>query len=295
MGYRYFDSVGKRALYPFGFGLSYTTFVLGTQKVQLEGTKVTAEVCVTNTGKHSGKETVQVYVSAPAGKLDKPYQDLAAFAKSAALKPNGSDTVTVTFDLRDLASFDESRSADILEPGKYIIRVGNSSVNTHVAAVIELDELVVTRQVKACCGEPGFVDWKPESAAQEEIPGHVPVLKLEASTVETQIVSYEHEYEIDEAVKALTDEQLAYSNVGGFDPKGGIASIIGNASRTVSGAAGESTAMLKNQGFKSIVMADGPAGLRLTPEFYRDEKGAHGIGGTGLPESMLEMLPGFAQ
>ena len=214
VGYRYFDSVGKKALFPFGFGLSYSTFVLGTQKVQLEGSKVTAEVCVTNTGKFAGKETVQVYVSAPAGKLDKPYQDLAGFAKSAAIKPNGSDTVTVTFDLRDLASFDESSSAYILEPGKYLVRVGNSSVNTHVAAVIELDQPVLTQQVKNSCGEPGFADWKPEALPQEEIPADVPVLKLEASANETHTVSYEHEYEIDEAVKKLTDEQLTAAGVG---------------------------------------------------------------------------------
>ena len=296
VGYRYFDSVGKKALFPFGYGLSYTSFDIKMDKVSLNGSKVTVDATVTNTGKRSGKETVQVYVSAPAGELDKPYQDLAGFVKTAELASGASDAAQVTFDLRDMASFDEKRNGYILEPGKYIVRVGNSSVNTFVAAVIEVDRLIVTQQVKKCCGEPGFADWKPGVFASEEIFPDVPVLKLDAAAIITETVNYDHEYEIDEAVENLTNEELAFVNVGSFDPKGGIQSFVGNASTTVAGAAGETTGVLKEKGFYTIVMADGPAGVRIAPKFYRDEKGAaHGIGTTGMPESMMEMLPGFIQ
>jgi len=295
VGYRYFDAAGKKALFPFGYGLSYTSFAVKADKVSLDGGKVTVDATVTNTGKRSGKETVQVYVSAPAVELDKPYQDLAGFAKTAELAPGASGAVQVTFDLRDMASFDESRSAYILEPGKYIVRVGNSSVNTFVAAVIGVDRLAVTQKVKKCCGEPGFADWKPEVSAAEEIAPDVPVLKLDASAIVTETVNYDHEYEIDEAVETLTNGELALVNVGSFDPKGGLQSFVGNASTTVAGAAGETTGLLKEKGFRTIVMADGPAGVRIAPRFYRDEKGAHGIDATGMPESMMQMLPGFIQ
>lgn len=292
VGYRYFDSVGKKALYPFGFGLSYTTFETKADSVELDGTKVTVKATVANTGNYVGKEVVQVYVSAPAGKLDKPYQDLAGFVKTPALAPVVSEQVEVSFDLRDMASYDEERSAYILEAGKYVIRVGTSSVDTVPAAVIELDAEAVVTQARPCCGKPDFADWKPEARAEENL-GDVKVISLSAESIATCAVEYDKDSEIDEAVKAVSDEQLAYMNIGGFDPKAGAMSIIGNASQNVAGAAGESTSLLKDAGFKTLVMADGPAGLRLSQQFYRDEKGAHTYGGGGMPESMLEFAGGF--
>ena len=295
VGYRYFDSVGKKALYPFGFGLSYTTFETKTEKVALDGSQVTVRAKVTNTGAISGKETVQVYVSAPNGKLDKPYQDLAGFVKTDAIAPGGSAEVEISFDLRDVASYDEDISAYILEAGNYIVRVGNSSANAEIAAVIPVGKTVTVAQMKKCCGEPGFEDWKLENREIEAIPGDVKILSLDCDAVPVYAVDYSGEYEIEETVKKLTDEQLAFANVGAFDPKGGLQSFVGSSSTTVAGAAGETTAQLKEQGFAPIIMADGPAGVRISPEFYRDEKGAHGVGNVGMPESMMEMLPGFVQ
>ena len=289
VGYRYFDTVGKKALYPFGYGLSYTTFENIVDSVELNGTAVTVRATVTDTGSRNGKEIIQVYVSAPEGKLDKPWQELAGFAKTTELAPGISAQVQITFDIRDLASYDESRAAYILEPGKYIIRVGNSSMDTKIAAVIELDSEAVVRQVKNTCGKPDFTDWKPEKRSMNYIPADVPVLKLNG--IETETVTYDAEEPIDEAVAKLSDEQLIYANIGAFNPKGGMLSIIGNASTNVAGAAGETTSMLKEQGFPAVIMADGPAGLRLTREFYRDEKGAHGVGSASIPESVLEFMP----
>lgn len=291
VGYRYFDSVGKRALYPFGHGLSYTTFAIKTDSVTAEGEVVTVKATVTNTGSRAGKEVVQVYLSAPAGKLDKPYQDLAGFAKTSELAPGASEQVTVTFKLRDLASYDEERSAYILEAGNYLVRVGNSSVDTKVAALIALDGEVITLQARKACGSPDFVDWKPESRAAAQISADVPVVCVRADSVSTEKAVYDTPVEVEEAVKALTDEQLAYLNVGAAASGGGMLSVIGNASTLVSGAAGESSGIAKDQGFPVMVMADGPAGLRLHRKFYRDAKGVHAIGQSGLPESMLETLP----
>ena len=295
VGYRYFDSVGKKALYPFGFGLSYTTFETKSESVTLDGSWVTVKANIKNTGSCSGKEVAQVYLSAPQGKLDKPYQDLAGFAKSNPISPGTVDTVEIAFDLKDMASYDESRSAYILEPGRYILRLGNSSVHTNPIAVIELAQEIITLQTKKCLDSPGFEDWKPETIQTETIAADIPVLHLDVSAMRAETVNYDREYAIDDAVKTLTDEQLTYLHVGAFDPKGGIASFVGNSSTAVAGAAGETTSMLKDLGFPTIIMADGPAGLRIAPEFYRDTKGAHTANSINMPESMVELMPGLVQ
>ena len=117
VGYRYFDSVGKEPLFPFGYGLGYTTFSLGRPQAAVEGTQVTVRVPVKNTGTAPGKEVVQLYASVPSGKLDQPYQALAAFAKTGELAPGGEEELTLTFALESLASFAEESACSILEAG----------------------------------------------------------------------------------------------------------------------------------------------------------------------------------
>ncbi len=145
-GYRYFDSYGVLPLYPFGFGLSYTSFTIGDFSVSAEGTDVKVSAIVKNTGKFSGKETLEVYVSAPAGKLDQPYQELKGYAKTSLLAPGASETVTVVIPTERLASYDEEKAAYILEPGQYILRAGTSSRDTHVAGKLTVAEELVSAQ-----------------------------------------------------------------------------------------------------------------------------------------------------
>ena len=286
VGYRYFDAVGKKALFPFGYGLSYTTFSITGAAASVEADKVTVTATVTNTGNFPGKEVLQVYVSSPEGKLDKPYQDLAAFAKTGELAPGASEHVGITFSMKDIASYDAESAAWVLEKGNYVIRVGNSSVDTKIAALAVLENTVTVRQVKNTCGKPDFTDWKPETEIPTTVDATIPVLVLDAAAFATETVSYDLPHEIEDLVKGLTDEQLAYANIGEFS---GSMSIIGQASKYVAGAAGESTSMAP--GIPTMVMADGPAGLRLSQKFYRDEKGAHAVGQDGLMESILEFLP----
>lgn len=291
VGYRYFDSAGKKPLFAFGYGKSYTDFAVDPERAELEGTALTVSARVTNTGKYPGKETVQVYVSCPKGELDKAYQELAGFAKTKLLLPGETETVTVCFDLTDLASYRERDASYVLEKGSYIIRVGNSSDNTEIACVVSLEETAVVSRVKNCCGTTDFCDQE-FSVPTLDIPKDTKVLKLPADVIHTRTVSYERERPIDERVKNWSDEDLAYANVGGFDPKK-MASVIGTGSTRVCGAGGESTTLLENKGLNTIVMADGPAGLRLAQSFYRDKKGLHPLGESGIPASMLDFLPGF--
>lgn len=147
VGYRYFDSFSVKPLYPFGYGLSYTDFELKTVCACADWEKTSLTVQVTNTGKCYGKEVIQLYVTAPGGKLEKPHQELKAFAKTHLLKPGESQELTLEVKTSQLASFDESRSAWIMEPGNYLLRVGNSSVDTTVAATIQLDSEAVVSKV----------------------------------------------------------------------------------------------------------------------------------------------------
>ena len=297
VGYRYFDTVGKKPLFPFGYGLSYTSFDIAVTGAAAEGDTIRIKAAVSNTGARAGREVVQVYVSAPAGRLDKPYQDLAAFAKTDLLEPGASQELTISFSLRDCASYDAQKESYVLEAGSYVVRVGDSSDHTQPAALVDLDGEAIVTKARNCLGETDFEDWKPsgsETAAAEEL-SDITRISVAAADIETVTVSYDQEREIDPRVKDLTVEELAYLNVGAFNPKAGALSVIGNAATNVAGAAGETTGVLKEKGFPVLVMSDGPAGLRLAKEFYRDEKGAHGIGSSMVPESFLPFLPAPAR
>lgn len=141
VGYRYFDTFGRDVAYPFGYGLSYTTFSFAKPVVKAKG-KDAVEVSITvkNTGKVSGKEVAQVYVQAPEGKLEKPCQELKAFAKTRELQPGESQVLTMTIPVRDLASFDEADSQWITEAGTYTFRIGNSSRDIAATATLKIAE-----------------------------------------------------------------------------------------------------------------------------------------------------------
>ena len=141
VGYRYFDTFNREVAYPFGFGLSYTTFAFSKPVGKAKG-KDAVEVSITvkNTGSVSGKEVAQVYVAAPKGKLEKPAHELKAFAKTRELQPGESQTLTMLIPVRELASFDEAGSQWLTEAGYYTFRIGNSSRNILATASLKLKE-----------------------------------------------------------------------------------------------------------------------------------------------------------
>jgi len=136
VGYRYFETFAKKQVqYPFGYGLSYTSFRQTLLSHSVGGGKVTLEVEVQNTGKTPGKDTVQVYYSAPytKGGIEKSAIELGGFAKTKLLRPGGSQTITVTFPVNDMASYDQGRGAWVLEKGAYKIILGKN-VRTHIGS-----------------------------------------------------------------------------------------------------------------------------------------------------------------
>ena len=290
VGYRYFDTVSAKPLFPFGFGLSYTDFEVSGLKVTTEGERICVGASVKNVGKRSGKETLQLYVNVPQGKLDQPFQTLAAFAKTGELKSGETQELSLYFNLSDLASFDTENAAYVLEKGGYVLRLGTSSTDTAVCGIVELEAGVTVRKVRHIGGTPDFTDWKPEKRREEILSDDVPIFAVSAADIPMETVTYDAPQEINPKIKNLSDEELAYMNVGAFDPKAGLLSIIGNASKNVAGAAGETTSMLKDKEIKPLIMADGPAGLRLSRNYVKDEKGVHAVGKT-MPETILDFMP----
>ncbi len=289
VGYRYFDTVGMKPLFPFGYGLSYTEFRVSDAKPSLDGECCTVKVTVSNVGNHSGKEVIQLYAAKPEGKLDQPYQELAAFDKTSTLRPGEKETLSVSFQMSNIASYDEETASYILESGDYVLRIGTGSNSTVPCGIIRLSDRVCVRKVKNCFGKPDFEDFKPVRRA-ETVP-NVPVLELHASAIQTETVDYTYPEEIDPDVERLSDEELIRMNMGTYDPKGGVSGIVGNAGITVAGAAGQTSLEVEKYGIPSLVMADGGSGLRLAREYAVDQKGGVHTLGINFPESLLDFMP----
>ncbi len=266
VGYRYFETIpgGKEKVrYPFGFGLSYTSFDI-TNKVCLENDeKILAIAEVKNTGAVPGREVVQVYHSAPQGKLGKPSRVLSAYRKTKLLKPGEKETLVMSFEISSMASFDDlgkiQKSAYVLEKGAYEFYIGTDVRDAEkVKFVYEIEEDTVTEQLKNWCrpfklekrmlsdgtyenlplGEEDYFYGKNEDAAAKKPENDVMFDKVG------------EEISIDDFVRQFTLEELM-DFVGGHAPTG-----VAN-----TGCFGG----LKRLGVPAVPTADGPAGLRLEP------------------------------
>ena len=193
--------------------------------------------------------------------------------------------------MEDIASFDEETCNAILEKGSYVLHIGNSSRNTSVCAVVELDDNAVVQKLHDVGGQPDFADWKPESKKTIAIPETVPVLKLNASAI-TEIIPVQPviDSKAAELAKTMSDSDLALLCTGNFAGSTGSNSVIGNAGITVAGAAGETTGIFAKEGVPALIMADGPAGLRLSPQYGVDEDGIFFLN-NGTLETLKELLP----
>ena len=149
VGYRYFDTFKKDVAYPFGFGLSYTTFEMGKPSVKANDKNIEVSVTVKNTGKVAGKQVAQVYVTAPKGAYEKPAKELKAFGKTRELKPGESQTLKMTLEKRDLASFDEANSQWKVDAGNYLFQVGTDVESIKGTATLKVAEY--TEKTSSAC------------------------------------------------------------------------------------------------------------------------------------------------
>lgn len=292
VGYRYFDSFDVPVRYSFGYGMSYTDFMVETldvcvreeehEKQESVMPEVIITAKVTNTGAvYSGKEVVQVYVSAPEGKLEKEYRRLCGFAKTKELAPGESQEVEISFAVDQMASYDEEEGEWILEPGYYGIWVGTSLNQSELKARLSLKQEKVLTKVDHICplqaelNELKFAEAKRGSRYNEWVEAGerqgLPVIALDLTGVTTQVIDYSDvpENEEDEAVqlvKQLDVEQFIQLATG--DPGKGQGSNLGSAGISVPGSAGETSSCAASEGIASIVLADGPAGLRLNQSYH---------------------------
>ncbi len=163
VGYRYFNTFNVKPAYEFGYGLSYTNFSYSPVKLSAStfNNKISATVTITNTGKVAGKEVVELYVSAPANKLDKPSEELKGFAKTGLIQPGKSQTIIFTLNAEDLASFDTNSSSWIAEAGKYTVKIGASSLDIKSSASFHVSkELMVEKVHKALAPQVSINELK---------------------------------------------------------------------------------------------------------------------------------------
>ena len=159
VGYRWFDKQGVKPRYPFGYGLSYTDFSVEMNSVTQSGVELT----VTNTGGISGKKVLQIYVSKPEGALEHEVRALVGFAKTKCLGPGQRQTLSIPFRLEDIASFDESRSAFVLEAGEYRVKLNDTAAGSFCVEAERVLETVESIGTKS--GKPVSQTVSPKAAA----------------------------------------------------------------------------------------------------------------------------------
>lgn len=285
VGYRYFDTFGIPVRYGFGYRLSYTTFSVDgctVAKTENHGIKITADV--KNTGNMAGKEVVQVYASLPGGGLEKEAHRLTAYAKTELLQPGQKQTVTLEVPAERLVSYDEKSAAWILEKGFYGISVGNSLENAELVGGMQLDESVALEKAKNLfakkeeLNELAQQDGKTsQREADQKILAaekHLPVVEMKAADFETKEIVYKKNRELAdekamEFVNTLSVEELIDLAAG--DPGKAQGGNLGAAGISVPGSAGETHRCAIEKGLASIVLADGPAGLRLMKYYHVNE------------------------
>ena len=189
VGYRYFDSFGVKPLYPFGYGLTYTSFEQQVSGVRIEGNDVMVSVRVTNTGNvYSGKETVQIYAACPQCGMEKELKRLAGFGKTKTLTPGETETVEVRIWAKELASYDEKQSAWMLCAGNYYLLLGEDCARVHVAGVLKVEtDRILERLKPICLPKEELEEIHPDSAALRE---QILLWEQEARAAGLEAVSY---------------------------------------------------------------------------------------------------------
>lgn len=291
VGYRYYDTYQIPVRYHFGYGLSYTNFEISCNNVSLDKNTCILSVNVHNTGDYAGKETVQIYASCPDGKLKKEYQRLVAFAKTDLLTPGAKENIDLKFNLRDLASFDESESNWILEAGDYLIRIGSNSLDTRICSVIRIDNQVNIEHVKSVC--PVIDKFEEIKPVVRQLDNNIdcPVLFVNSKDIICNNVSYEMKKPVwsDDTNKLLNS--LSVNEMIDVVVGTGAYGMIDSSLNYAPGTVGRTTGKLVNKGLKNVNLSDGPAGLRLLKESALNKRGKLRFIKGNYMLSALNLLP----
>ena len=290
VGYRYFETIpgaADKVNYPFGFGLSYTSFHWSVACAEEQNGIIRVQVNVTNTGCFEGKEVIQIYAGAPQGLLGKPVKSLVAFQKTRLLKVGESQLLNLEFSVNAMASYDDlgkvKKSAYVLEAGEYVFYVGNSVRDvekldfvysvTQNRVVEQLSEKIAPTSLKARmladgsfeqltlkeANDPNACGFEKKSA--EMMEGYTPVVRARQSYqlwkepfkkgIRTFNEVAEGKMTVDEFLAQMTDDEVAH--LLGGQPNTGVANTFGYGN-------------MPEYGIPNVMTADGPAGLRIAPQ-----------------------------
>lgn len=293
VGYRYYDSFGVTPAYPFGFGLSYTSFDIHSSGVQMDGRMVIVQASVANTGDtYAGKAVAQLYVSAPNGALHKEYQSLMAFAKTRKLAPKERETLTLTFDLSAMASYREADASYVLEAGDYLLRLGDSSRNTLViGAVTVANEIIVSKHDAICPLREKMDTLVAPPRAEEVLAPGLPRLYADEAAFPCICHHYETPAEcanpwVEQFLSKLSLSDMAEIVVG-------IGMFTGERRFDLPGSVGNTTSKFWDRGLANVALCDGPAGLRIQKRSTLTSSGK--IKAVELAMTTYEALPGFVK
>lgn len=268
VGYRYFETVpgmDKRVIYPFGYGLSYTTFELSNMNVFATDSKIYVCVDVKNTGKYQGKEVVQVYYSAPIGKITKAKMELCGFKKTKSLKPRETENIVISFDIKDMASYDDlgavEKSCYILEAGEYKIYVGTSVRDVKEAEYKYIvDKNTITERLTEYCAprsldrrllaDGNFIGAVNTGKAPMQIDCTYKFAK-KPDTEYMLIDVFEGKVDLDTFIAQMTEDELC--EIVGGQPRVGVTTTSGMGN-------------IERLGIPELMTGDGPAGVRIMPD-----------------------------
>lgn len=271
VGYRYFETIpGKKecVTYPFGYGLSYTDFEINNIVAYANDDKIIVSADVKNIGKYSGKEVVQVYYGAPLGKITKPSRELCAFAKTKLLAPGECETLILTFNINDMASYDDigdvEKSAYVMEAGEYKIFVGNSVRNAkEIGYKYVLDENKICQKLTEYCKPTKLGKRLTATGEYVDVPDMEYTPKTFECTYKCPVNIPKNDEDkkllidvvngdvsLDDFVAQLTDDEMLGLLVG--QPNTGVANTDGMGN-------------LPKYGIPTPMTVDGPAGVRINP------------------------------
>ena len=289
VGYRYFDTFEIPVRYCFGYGLSYTTFDIKMETVSQSRSaagepEIVFQFTVKNTGDtYSGREVVQVYAACPQKDTLKEYRRLAGFQKTTLLMPGEMEKINICIPPRALAYFHTTQAAWMLDDGVYGIFAGASLEDSKCVACLHVEEGIKLEVVEHICPqrEP-LQELRPDAARLSERRQEwkekmdvLPAISISKEEVSMRRISYDGvpgkvDKEVSDFVETLSEEEMMHLVLGKIGRQSG--NSIGAAGSAVSGSAGQTDDSLIERGLASIVLADGPSGLRLN-QTYRMKDG----------------------
>ena len=277
IGYRYYETFKVKVRYPFGFGLSYTTFDIYNSNIEYKNSKLYIKTKVKNVGKKDGKEVVQIYIECPNNKLYKPTKSLIGFNKTKLLAPNEEEELEFIIDDYLFSSYDDNnatghKSCYVLEKGIYNVYIGNSIKNLELINSFNIENIKIIKKLNEAMSptEPfkRLICFKDNEKIYEDvslrtynlhkrIKDNIPIEEYPSSTNKVKLIDvYNDKYTINEFINQLSNEELAslFRGEGMSSPK---------VTPGCGAAFGGVTPNLKEYGFPIACLTDGPSGIRM--------------------------------